>query len=693
MNTDLQTQKLDGESSDNTQPGVGQAVREKPRNGLPGLKHWTYDLRSGFMVAMVSLPFSMGIAITSGAPPISGVISAIIAGFMLPFLGGSYVTISGPAAGLAPALFSGMIALATAEVGKEVAAGKTTQELLQIGYPLVLVAISIAGVLQIVLARLKVARLSAIFPAAAIEGMLAAIGLIIMVKQLPLLFGVDFEAHHFWGMIVEIPEHVGEIYVPAMVTGLGCTAALFILNVLPFKFLKVMPPPVWVFIAGSFVFQMIFHIPNGQFTHEQREASELMKRQLTPEHQALVVRLDDELQADLGTQELTPEERSAISSLHVQLETELRNSELSNEQLAAIQRLKKELTPDQIKAYQELPHLGYCINIPENPLGAIHLPHYDRIVKHPRTWIVLAYVVFVLLLIDATESLATIVAVDKLDPYKRRSDPDGTLQAMGGCNVASSVVGGLTIIPGIVKSTANIIGGGRTLWANFFNAIMLLVFMFLARPLINQVPLAVLAAILIFVGWKLCGPKVWKHTAAIGIEQLAVFLVTLIVTVSTDLLIGIFVGVLLKLLMGLSLIGLATRLGKANGNGDTKRSVFARLIDVFRNPVTRKEQDEDSAYSVYFDRPLHCFNLFHVIRELQQVPRDATTLRLHFSPLANVIDHTTVETVLHYLEDYKLNGVTIDLIGWEDFVPLSDHHAAIRMRLAERQQTELTAAL
>ena len=73
---------------------------EKPRNGLAGLKHWPYDLRSGFTVAMISLPFSMGIAMTSGAPPICGIVSAIIAGFLLPFLGGSYVTISGPAAGL-----------------------------------------------------------------------------------------------------------------------------------------------------------------------------------------------------------------------------------------------------------------------------------------------------------------------------------------------------------------------------------------------------------------------------------------------------------------------------------------------------------------------------------------------------------------------------------------------------------------
>src|SRR5271166_4644283 len=91
---------------------------EKPSNGLAGLKHWRYDLRSGFTVAMISLPFSMGIAITSGAPPICGILSAIIAGFILPFLGGSYVTISGPAAGLAPVLFAGMIMLGSVQISR-----------------------------------------------------------------------------------------------------------------------------------------------------------------------------------------------------------------------------------------------------------------------------------------------------------------------------------------------------------------------------------------------------------------------------------------------------------------------------------------------------------------------------------------------------------------------------------------------
>ena len=136
---------------------------------------------------------------------------------------------------------------------------------------------------------------------------------------------------------------------------------------------------------------------------------------------------------------------------------------------------------------------------------------------------------------------------------------------MGGCNVASSLLGGLTIIPGIVKSTANIIGGGRTQWANFYNACFLLTFLLFARNLINMVPLTVLASILVFIGFKLCRPKVWKHVADIGTEHIAIFAVTVLVTVTTDLLIGIAAGVALKLVVNLWYLGLAYRL-----NGFTK---------------------------------------------------------------------------------------------------------------------------
>src|SRR5206468_2382435 len=121
---------------------------EKPENGVAGLKHWRHDIVAGLVVSLISLPFSLGIAVASGAPPICGLISAIIAGLVLPFLGGSFVTISGPAAGLAPVLLASMLLLGRGD--------------LVTGYPLLLVAICLTGLVQVVLAKFKAARFSAL---------------------------------------------------------------------------------------------------------------------------------------------------------------------------------------------------------------------------------------------------------------------------------------------------------------------------------------------------------------------------------------------------------------------------------------------------------------------------------------------------------------------------------------------------
>lgn len=559
------------------------ALQEKPENGWAGLKHWRYDLRSGFMVAMISLPFSMGIAITSGAPPICGITSAIIAGFLLPFLGGSYVTISGPAAGLAPAIYAGIFTLGSAYLGSQA----TDEDVMRAGYPLVLVAICAAGILQVVLSRFKVARLCAMFPAAAIEGMLAAIGLMIIVKQLPLLLGQKFESHEFWEILAEVPQRLSTMNVHVFILGAGCIALLFILAAVPSRLLKVMPPPVWVFFIGTVASLLFFNV---------------------------------------GGENL--------------------------------------------------------ITIPEAPLKhGIELPHVFEAIHSPQTWLPLAYIVILLLLIDGTESLATIMAVDKLDPFRRRSDPDRTLQAMGASNFASSMLGGLTIIPGIVKSTANIMGGGRTQWANFYNACFLLLMLIFARDLINHVPKAVLASILVFVGFKLCRPKVWRHVAEIGAEQFAVFAVTVLVTVSTDLLVGILAGVALKLVLTLWYVGLAVRLSQYNGNGKVATGYLTGLFNLFRNPVGRRES-MDGVYDLYLVRPLVCFNLFHVIRELQELPVDTKAVRLHFTPLVTLVDHTTAETLFHYISDYNSKDLTLELVNWERLRPLSDHPSAIQLGLS-----------
>ena len=152
---------------------------EKPQNGLKGFAHFRYDFLAGFVVSLVSLPLSSGIAIASGAPPIYGIISSIIAGLVFPFVGGSFMTISGPAAGLAPALLAIMAALGGAGNADEVGAG----------YHMLLVVIFVVGIAQVLMARLGLARYAGIFPASVVEGMLGAIGVLILVKALPLFFG------------------------------------------------------------------------------------------------------------------------------------------------------------------------------------------------------------------------------------------------------------------------------------------------------------------------------------------------------------------------------------------------------------------------------------------------------------------------------------------------------------------------
>ena len=563
---------------------------EKPRNGLGGLKHWRYDLRSGFTVAMISLPFSMGIAITSGAPPICGIMSAIIAGFVLPLLGGSYVTISGPAAGLAPVLFAGMIHLGHARLGR----GASTSELLAVGYPLVLVAIAIAGVLQVILAKLKVARLSALFPAAAIQGMLAAIGLMIIVKQIPLFMGVKFEAHEFWAVLGEVPRHVSSMSHPVFALGIGCLAALFVLSALPGRLLKVMPPPVWVFLAGTVV-------------------------------STFILKLDK----------------------------------------------------------------SHLVNVPDSLEHGIVFPQFGEAFTNPALLLPLAYLVVTLLLIDATESLATIKAVDNIDPYRRRSDPDRTLLAMGVSNGASSLLGGLTIIPGIVKSTANVLAGGRTQWANFYNACFLLTFVLLGRYVIDMVPMAVLGAILVFIGYKLCKPALWLKVARIGTEQFVVFVTTVLLTVTTDLLIGITAGIVLELVLNLWYVGLWHTL--SNGSEFAKPNFAGRFLSLFRNPVSQREFDEGT-YHLYLDGPLVCFNLFHVIRELGQLPHGTQAVYLHLSSRVPLVDHTTGESLHQFLEEFSGQDQTPRLVieGWDHMHPLSKHETSTRIALATAEKLTFT---
>lgn len=552
---------------------IGTALTiEKPENGLAGLKHWRHDIVAGGVVSLISLPFSLGIAVASGAPPICGLISAIVAGLVLPFLGGSYVTVSGPAAGLAPVLLASMLLLGRGDRA--------------VGYPLLLAAICLTGLVQVVLARFKAARFSALFPASVVEGMLAAIGLLIIAKQLPLLVGHPFEAHEFWAILAEAPAQLLRMDPKVFGLGVFCLVLIFALASLKARWLKVVPPQVIAAAAGLIL---------GRF---------------------------------LG------------------LEGE------------------------------------HLIHIPDEPFKhGIVLPNFSRLFADSSLWWALATTVLTLTMIDGVESLATIFAIDKIDPFRRKSDPNRTLFAMGVSNMCSSLVGGLTIIPGGVKSTACIVGGGRTQWANFYNACFLVMYLLLGRSVINLIPLSALGAIVIYTGYKLCAPKVWRHVAHIGSEQLFVFCTTVLVTVSTDLLWGIAAGILAKLLLESSIVTKVVRDRPEGGESvvPALRRWLGKTGELFRDPVVQCGTVGND-YHLYFGRPLVCFNCMHLDAALANIPSGSTSVYLHVTELVTLIDHTAASTLLTFVENFQRNGQGIArIVGLDRLGKRSAAEAGLRV--------------
>ena len=553
-------------------------AEEQPQNGIAGLRHWRYDLGAGLQVALVSLPLSLGIAVASGAPPITGIISAIIAGLIFPFLGGAYVTISGPAAGLAPALLAGMLTLGNGDLAA--------------GYPLLLVAICLTGLVQMVLSMVNAGRFAIFLPVTVVEAMLAAIGIMIIVKQIPPLLG-DLAplSKDMLTAIITLPESLTRIEWPVMLIGVVCLFLMFYLNTTRIAALKRLPPALFVAIVGILLGYL--------FNLDAR----------------------------------------------------------------------------------------YLISMPDDILeGGITLPAFEDVWRRSELWGSVLVVVITLTLIDGIESLATIAAVDKIDPYQRKSHANTTLRAMGVSNVLSSIFGGLTIIPGGVKSRANIDAGGRTLWANFYNAVFLIVFLFLAKDLISRVPLAAIGAILVYVGWRLCEYRVFQKTYAIGRDQIVIFLITIVAILATDLLFGILTGIAAEIVMLAYLLSPSFRVvltGRLTFS-QSARLVLRNLVDLFRSPVIKVKHEEHSGiphYEITLGSVV-CFNLLPLDKLLQSLPDDAA-ITLAASESGHIIDHTAMEYLHNFQEESLRAGRAFRIVGIEDYYQFTPHALSARMHDAK----------
>ena len=186
----------------------------------------------------------------------------------------------------------------------------------------------------------------------------------------------------------------------------------------------------------------------------------------------------------------------------------------------------------------------FLIEIPDDPLECIMYPDFAMVGTFP-FWLT----VISITLIASVETLASARAVDKLDPYKRTTNLNKDLIGVGLSTMVSGALGGLPIITVIVRSTVNVNNNAKTKWSNLYHGIFLILFVVLFAPILQSIPLAALAAILVHTGFKLASPSVFKHAYDQGVEQLLFLLSTLIITLYTDLLIGIFGGVLVTLIL------------------------------------------------------------------------------------------------------------------------------------------------
>ncbi|MCF2444596.1 SulP family inorganic anion transporter [Dyadobacter sp. CY345] len=522
----------------------------KPAAGFKGfLENWKDDLLSGFLVSLIALPLSLGIAGASNFPPLMGVLTSIVGGILVSFFTNSELTIKGPAAGLIV-----VSAGAVDELGRGDAVA---------GWHLALTAIVVAGVFQIILGIFKLPRFVDFFPLSVIHGVLAAIGIIIMSKQIHLAVGVapvELSGKGPLELIEMVPHSLMNMEYHIGIIGLVGLMIMFGWRYLSFSIFKRIPPAMAVLIV-SICLGRLFHLFEPTF----REFRPL-------------------------------------------------------------------INPGEFSLKYNADFSGVTGNL------------FPVFIKY-----VIMFVLF-----GSLESSLTIRAIDLLDPYKRKSDPSRDVVAIGAGNIVSGLLGGLPMISEILRSAANVKNGGKTRWANLFHGVFLLVFVVLLVPVIKMVPVAALATMLIYIGFRLASPSEFQDIYHIGKEQLIIFLVTIIATLGSDLLIGILCGTLTNVIIqfcyGVKFSNIFTPKIEIEALGNTFYIKVLRAA-VFTNYLTLK-------------------------RTLERLPKGENII-VDLSE-ATYVDHTVMENITRFKCNYEQIGGKIELIGFENYQALSDHPLAAR---------------
>lgn len=400
------------------------------------------DFSSSIVVFFIALPLCLGISLASGAPLVSGIIAGICGGIIVGFLSGSHTSVSGPAAGLTVIVFAAIQQLGSFEV--------------------FLTSLFIAGIIQLILGLIGAGIIGNFIPSSVIKGMLAAIGIILIFKQLPHAVGydIDFEGDESFLQI----DHQNTF-----------SELLHLID-------RFTPTAILVSVV---TFLVLYFGDKEQF-------KKMMLFKILPVSLVAVL---------FGT---------AFSIL---IGLIFPTIALENEHLVQIPNILSK----------------------EN----FNSPDFTQIIN-----VTVLLVAFKIAIVASLETLLSIEATDKLDPQKRFTPTSKELIAQGAGNTISSLLGGLPITAVIVRSSANIVAGGKTKMSAILHGVLLLVCVLVLTKVLNQIPLSSLAVLLVFVGYKLTKPVLYKEIFKNGFDQFIPFIITIVSIVFSDLLTGVAIGLL-----------------------------------------------------------------------------------------------------------------------------------------------------
>lgn len=532
-------------------------------NGLKDWRAiWKGDLRASISVAFIAIPLGLGIGLASGVPPLAGVIPSVVGGLLVAWFSGTNIAVHST-----PKMLIGVTTAAILTLGGN--------DML-LGYRLFLAAVVIAGLIQFVLGLLRLGVIGDIIPASVIKSLLAAVGVIIIVKEVPVLIGSHLHPKNIVGLVTDAPLLLADLNPVVTFIGVLSVLIMFLHPKFESPVVKSIPAAVWVILISVAYSYLLGFSQEKSYTF-----------------------------------------------------------------------LWFSFTVDG----------SHLIALPANITDAIVFPDMSQIGTMPFWNIVVAIV-----LVSSIEGILSTKAIDRLDELKRKSNLNKEMRISGIGTAVSGMLGGLPVIPGIVPSSVAASHNGKGQFTNIFQAIIVLGLVVVLSSQLQHIPLAALAGILIHTGYKLLNPPEVANIYRTGSDQLTIFLVTLITTLTTDLLIGILCGMAITLVLHIYRL----------------KSVTKLFNILFRPNVVSYEEEEEHHYLVSVKGYINFLNYPRLKKALDVIPNDAT-INVDLS-LAEFIDHTVLEHLAEYEENHIRRGGDFEIIGMDMHYSLTNHPLSVRFK-------------